>query len=115
MARKRARTQDGHFVADDPSTPENEAYVSETVAVSETAAKKAVQKKAPKAAPSFSVFVSAEPENAVFDLRLADNRVMGVWDGTRQYVTWQVPTDLKEAAMMHHHYFTGRIISAEDD
>ena len=28
-ARKRARTSKGRFVADDPSTPGNEAYVSE--------------------------------------------------------------------------------------
>lgn len=27
--RKRARTEKGHFVKDDPSTPENEAYVEE--------------------------------------------------------------------------------------
>mgnify|MGYP005658162365 FL=1 len=28
-AKKRARTASGHFVADDPATPENEAYVED--------------------------------------------------------------------------------------
>jgi len=30
--RKRARTKAGHYVADDPNTPENEAWVEETPA-----------------------------------------------------------------------------------
>jgi hypothetical protein len=34
----RARNKDGHFIADDPSTPENEAWVVKTV-------KKVVKKK----------------------------------------------------------------------
>ena len=29
MARKRARTKDGHFIADDPNTPENEAWTDD--------------------------------------------------------------------------------------
>ena len=34
--KQRARNEDGHFVADDPSTPDvNEAYVQEEVAVEE--------------------------------------------------------------------------------
>ena len=28
MVRKRARNDKGHFIADDPNTPENEAWVS---------------------------------------------------------------------------------------
>jgi hypothetical protein len=36
IERKRARTKSGHFVADDPSTPENEAWVEKSPVVKKT-------------------------------------------------------------------------------
>ena len=50
MNGERARNDDGHFVADDPSTPDvNEAYVGgkEPAKAKKTPAKKKVAKKAP--------------------------------------------------------------------
>tara|TARA_R100000687_G_scaffold48719_1_gene38944 strand:+ start:307 stop:612 length:306 start_codon:yes stop_codon:yes gene_type:complete len=38
--RTRARTDEGHFVADDPATPENEAWVEEPVVKKKAPAKK---------------------------------------------------------------------------
>ena len=43
MARTRARTKTGKYVADDPSTPENEAWVDEKP--EKKPSKKAVSKK----------------------------------------------------------------------
>ena len=48
VKRKRARTEDGAFRADDPSTPDiNEAWEEETVATTKAPAKKTAPKKAP--------------------------------------------------------------------
>ena len=46
---ERARDEDGHFVADDPDTPENEAYVGgKAPAKKKAAKKKPANKKATK-------------------------------------------------------------------
>ena len=111
MAAKRARNSKGHYVKDDPSTPDvNEAYEQEP-------SKKAKQAKAKKTdAPDFSWFVSANPENAAYDVRLGDDmRIRGIWDTDRAYVTWKVPSRLTEAMKKHHHVWSGRIIPVEDD
>ena len=42
---ERARDEDGHFVADDPNTPENEAYVGGKAPAKKKAAKKKPAKK----------------------------------------------------------------------
>ena len=111
MAKKRARNSDGHFIADDPTTEVNEAWVDE-----ETPKKKAKQKKAPAKDPSspFSLYVSADEEASVFDLRIGDSRVRGSWDGSRTHVWWKVPNDLVNAMSKHHHVWSGRIIKADD-
>ncbi len=50
VTRKRARTEDGEFRGDDPSTPDiNEAWEEPSVATKKTPVKKTVEKK--KAAP----------------------------------------------------------------
>jgi hypothetical protein len=36
IEKKRARTKSGHFLADDPSTPENEAWVEKTPVAKKT-------------------------------------------------------------------------------
>tara|TARA_R110000851_G_scaffold205459_1_gene357483 strand:- start:576 stop:791 length:216 start_codon:yes stop_codon:yes gene_type:complete len=41
----RARDEDGHFIADNPETPENEAWVEKKPAVKKAAPKKAAAKK----------------------------------------------------------------------
>lgn len=120
MTRKRARTEKGHFVADDPNTPENEAYVDEEPKPKAKAspARKARQKNAPKNEnkDEYVYFVSSSPENGAFDLRLNDDvKISGRWDAERAYVHWRVPRDLAELAKMHHHIWSGRIISCEDD
>jgi len=116
MARKRARTPEGHYVSDDPSTPDvNEAWEdAETPKAS--ASKKAKQRKAVKSdAPAFTVFVSSDPESSVFDLRLGEVKVRGVWDGVRQHVSWRVPNELVDSMMKHHFVWSGRVINAEED
>ena len=40
MAKTRARTKAGKYIADDPNTPENEAWVEEPVAKKKAPAKK---------------------------------------------------------------------------
>lgn len=115
MARKRARTEDGHFVADDPSTPENEAWTEDKSQRREAASKKAKAKKAPAPQSAFTMFVSSSPETSVYDLRVGEARVRGIWDGSRQHVSWRVPSDLTEALMKHHMVWSGRVINAEED
>ncbi len=113
MAKKRARNDKGQLIGDDPSTPDvNEAWVNE-----ETPKKKAKQKKAPakEASSSFSLYVSADEEASVYDLRIGDSRVRGSWDGSRTHVWWKVPNDLVANMTNHHHVWSGRIIKAEDD
>jgi len=116
MARRRAHTSEGHFVSDDPSTPDvNEAYETAD-SPREDASRTAKQRKAPAAgAEGFTMFVSASPETSVFDLRVGDTKIMGVWDGVREHVSWRVPADLKEIVMKHHFVWSGRIISTEDE
>ena len=127
MARQRARTEEGQFVADDPATPENEAWVEETMAAlngeggpeekkvnpTRTAKKRHSPKNEEPA--EFAFFVSSNPDNSAFDLRVNDLRIRGIWDENRQYVHWRVPRALKDLAMLHHHIWSGRVISCEDD
>ena len=123
MTRKRARTNDGQFVADDPTTPENEAWVEDDAPKAKAApktspARKSRQKNAPKneEQDKYIFFVSAEPENGAFDLRINDDvKISGRWDAERAYVHWRVPRDLADLAKLHHHIWSGRIISCEDD
>ena len=134
MARKRAHKADGSFKADDPSTPENEAWEPQDIPeplcdfsvgeqeeaheeVKEDPSLKAKQKRAPKnEAPSdFVFFVSANEENAAFDIRIGEDRVRGNWDKDRAFVHWRVPRELANLAKMHHHIWSGRVISCEDN
>ena len=110
MAKKRARNADGHFIADDPTTEVNEAWVDDTKT------KKAAQKKAPKTETksAFEIFISAGEEASVYELRVGDARIRGAWDTNREHVFWKVPKDLVELTKLHHHYWSGRIISTED-
>jgi len=107
MALKRARNKKGHYIPDDPSTPENEAYVQED-APKPTASKSSNS--------GFSWYISSSPENGAFDITLSEDvKVRGSWDVQRQYVTWKVPADLNEMFKMHHHIWSGRIVPKEDD
>tara|TARA_B100000212_G_scaffold342369_1_gene329123 strand:+ start:7355 stop:7693 length:339 start_codon:yes stop_codon:yes gene_type:complete len=112
MVKKRARTAKGHYVKDDPTTEKNEAWVE----VDDTTTKKAAQKKVSKAEPksAFEIFISAGEEASVYELRVGDARIRGAWDTNREHVFWKVPKDLVEQTKLHHHYWTGRIISTED-
>lgn len=104
MARKRARTEDGHFVKDDPTTPENEAWVDDEKP------KKAKE----KPTSAFTWYVSSDKETSVFDVQLNDDRFSGTWDAARQYVRWKIPTELKDAMGVHHFTWTGRIVEDKD-
>ena len=118
MARKRALKADGRFKADDPSTPENEAWIEKEVSEKvDDPSLKAKQKRAPKnEAPSdFVFFVSANEENAAFDIRIGEDRVRGNWDKDRAFVHWRVPRELAKLAKMHHHIWSGRVISCEEN
>lgn len=118
MARKRARTEDGQFVPDDPDTEQNEAWVEvpEVEAPKVNPSYRAKQARAPKndAPKEFTFFVSSEPENASFDLRVGDHLIRGRWDAERAFVHWRVPLEHAEALMKHHHVWSGRIIPTED-
>ena len=117
MARKRARTKDGHFIADDPNTPENEAWTEDNIeAPKPKKEKKAAPKKAAAPKPQYSMWISSEPENGAWDIRLGDDiKIKGAWDIQRAYVRWKIPTELLDMAMKHHHIWSGRIIPDEDD
>lgn len=116
MARKRARTKDGHFIADDPSTPENEAWV-EDEAPKKTTRKAAPKKAAPKPAePAYTMYISSEPENGAFDIRIGDDiKIKGAWDIQRAFVTWRVPADLLDMVKKHHHVWSGRIVEYDEE
>lgn len=119
MTPKRARTSKGHYVADDPSTPDvNEAYEEEAPKAKAAPNVKARQKNAPKneQKDQFVFFVSSSPENGAFDLRINDDtKISGRWDAERAYVHWRVPRELANLAKMHHHVWSGRIICCEDE
>lgn len=116
MQKQRARNEDGHYIADDPTTPQNEAWVEQEPTTAK-AKRKVKQSQAPKkeAASPFTYFVSAGEESSVFDLRVGDVKVRGSWDTGRTHVFWKVPADIVSNAMKHHHIWSGRIIPAEDD
>jgi hypothetical protein len=88
----RARTKKGHYVADDPSTPDvNEAYVQET------------PKKA--AAPKIVWFESRQPEASMFDVaglrsirRYSDN-----------HLEWKVMSDDVARFEKDHFIMNGRV------
>lgn len=119
MARKRARTATGHYQADDPSTPDvNEAFEQEEAPKEPSPSKTARQKNAPKNdnKSQYVFYVSAEPENGAFDLRITDDvRVSGRWDAERSYVHWRVPREVSDLAKLHHHIWSGRVICCEDE
>ena len=111
MARKRARTKDGHFIADDPNTEHNEAWAEEEP-------KKTTRKKTESspAAPAYRLYISAEPENGAFDLRVGDDiKIKGAWDIQRAFVTWRVPSDLLDMVKKHHHVWSGRIVEYDEE
>lgn len=111
MTRKRARTESGHFKADDPNTPENEAWEE---APKKTSTRKSAPKKA--AAPTSHMFVSANPENAAFDIRIGDDiKIKGAWDVQRAFVMWRVPSELLDMVNKHHHVWSGRIVPYTED
>lgn len=103
--RRRARTEDGHFKADDPSTPNvNEAW-EETPAKEET--KPAPKKAAPKKAePEFVWFESREKEPTMFP-------VAGVRP-TRNFSTGRLEYKVKaedvERFMKNHFVMNARIV-----
>lgn len=116
MARKRARTKDGHFIADDPTTPENEAWVEEEAQPKKAKKKPAAKKAEPKAEASYHWYISSEPENGSWAISIGDEvKVRGQWDTQRQYVTWKVPNHLNELFKLHHQVWSGRIVPVEDD
>tara|TARA_B100000035_G_C20851625_1_gene487673 strand:- start:99 stop:455 length:357 start_codon:yes stop_codon:yes gene_type:complete len=118
MAKKRARNEKGQLIGDDPSTPDiNEAWVEDDAPKKRAAAsKKAKQKKAPKAEEkAFTMFVSSSPENSVYDLRVGDVKINGIWDGNREHVSWMIPSHLTDIMMKHHFVWSGRVINAEED
>ena len=119
MARKRARNEDGHYIKDDPTTPNNEAWVEQVSDKPKKASdpsRKAIQSRAPAASTSsFTNFISSGDESSVFDLRIGDEKVRGSWAADRKHVFWKVRNELVEVAMQHHHVWSGRIISTKDD
>lgn len=120
MTRKRARTPTGQLKADDPSTPDvNEAWVEvEEKPRQINPSMVAKKKKAPKneTPDEYAYFVSSNVENGAFDLMINDEvKIPGRWDVERAYVHWRIPREHKEMALLHHHVWSGRIISCEDD
>ena len=79
-------------------------------------AKKAAPKKAAAPKPQYTMWISSEPENGAWDIRLGDDiKIKGAWDIQRAYVRWKIPTELLDMAMQHHHIWSGRIIPDEED
>ena len=114
MAAKRARNSKGHYLKDDPTTPDvNEAYEQDP----STKAKRAKANKPKEKSPAWRFFVSATPETAAFDIRVGEDavRVEGIWDADRAYVTWRCPAELSDLMKLHHHVWSGRIIAVDDD
>jgi len=103
MARKRARTSTGSFIADDPATPENEAYVDEKPKTKKKKASATVR------------YATVNEENGVFDLRCGEERFSGAWDLNRERVQWDVPAEYKKAMSGHHLVWSGRIMEIEEE
>lgn len=93
---KRAHDSDGHFKADDLSTPNvNEAYV---------------QPKKKKG--DVVVFRSVVPEVSAFEIRIGQKRIRGVVTGSG-VVQWNVAAELAEAVRHHHFAKIQRIIEVK--
>jgi len=121
--RRRAKTPEGHFVADDPTTPQNEAWEevpgeqptneenAETAAfAADVAASEAAQSAGEK--PGHTTYVSKAPETGTFDILVAGELIRGNWDNKRERVIFRVPKHLAERFEMHTMYVEGRLIKA---
>ena len=103
--RRRARTKDGHFKADDPSTPDvNEAW--EDVEVKETKPKKAAPKKAEAPKDDIVWFESRNAEPTMFKVA-GINPIRNFSNGRLEY---KVKADDADRFMANHFCMTGRIV-----
>lgn len=66
-----------------------------------------------KAGPSWSWYVSAKPEVSVWDINVSGEKVKGIWDSDKEYVTWRVQSNIAPKFELHHHFVMGRIIKAD--
>lgn len=121
--RRRAKTPEGHFIADDPSTPQNEAWEdvpdgqptneenAETATfAADVAASEAAQVAGQKA--GHTTYVTKQPETGTFDIMVAGELIRGSWDNKRERVIFRVPEQLAARFEMHTMYLEGRIIKA---
>lgn len=107
--RRRARTDDGQFIADDPSTPEvNEAWV-ETPA--EEPAKEEPKAEAPKAAPKAAsaeivIYESREKEPSMFPAA----GIHPIRNFSNGRLEWRVRADDVQRFEANHFFMNARIV-----
>lgn len=66
------------------------------------------------ATKEFSYFISANPEEVAFDIRLAGQRFKGTWDDDHEYLCWRIPYDLTERMLNHFFCVEKRIILGKE-
>lgn len=63
---------------------------------------------------NFVYFISANPEQVSFNIRLAGAQFKGTWDDEHEYLCWRIPYDLKDRMMSHFFVKEKRIILGEE-
>lgn len=61
----------------------------------------------------FVYFVSANPEEVAFDIRIAGERYKGVWDNDHEHLCWRIPAELKDRMLAHFFCVEKRIVLGE--
>lgn len=103
--RRRARTEEGHYKADDPSTPDvNEAYVQEEEPVeAEKPAAPARKTTAKASGPVW--YESREKEPKMFPVAGIDC----IRNFSNGHLEWEVPAEEVERFEANHFFMRGRI------
>jgi len=98
--RRRARTEDGQYRADDPSTPNvNEAYVQDEPKVAPRTRKKAEKPSGPV------IYESREKEPKMYDVA----GINSIRNFTNGHLEWEVAPEDVERFESNHFFTRGRI------
>jgi hypothetical protein len=62
----------------------------------------------------FVLYVTAKPENTVFEIRAKEAVVKGRRDSTKRYILFRVPVDVEEAFKAHKFVKSGRVIRVKE-
>jgi hypothetical protein len=80
----------------------------------EAASRQKASEKEKKMDSDFVYFISSNPEQVSFNIRLAGQQFKGTWDDEHEYLCWRIPHKLKDRMMSHFFVKEKRIIVGEE-